>query len=259
MTYVGYFEEWKLLKNFKKVKNNIYEVSNYGDVRIKETKERVTFKVANKKKHPYYAVYLEMKNGKKEWVLVHQLVAHCFLKIPKRYKNVPKENLVPDHLDNNGLNNFYLNLEIKTHGENTKAAFERKEINTTCENSVYALISNTQAEKICQYLSEEKSYDEILQLLNLPNEKKYRQLLVRIKNRLAWNEISQKYDFSSKTKLTPQQEETVAKIPLINELINKGYSNIEIFNEIYPDGSKKESRTATIRKIRRKEIYKDYL
>ena len=107
MIYIGYIEEWKTINNFKNIQNNLYEVSNFGYIRNKKDKTYLKMKIANKKHHPYYAVYLMHNDGKKRWVLMHQLVAFCFVKIPKKYDG--ETDLVPDHLDNDGLNNNYKN------------------------------------------------------------------------------------------------------------------------------------------------------
>ena len=56
-------EEWKVIKKFKKVIDDYYEISNYGNVRIKCSHEPVKTKIANKKNHPYIAAYMQ----KKEW------------------------------------------------------------------------------------------------------------------------------------------------------------------------------------------------
>lgn len=103
-------KKWKTIKNFKNVVDDMYRASYEGEVRYKKSKDLIHKKIANKKHHPYYAVNLLKTNGKKEWVLVHQLVATFFVKVSKKYIGTEKE-LVPDHLDNNGLNNLYTNLE----------------------------------------------------------------------------------------------------------------------------------------------------
>jgi hypothetical protein len=59
-------EKWKTIKNFKDVEDNIYQVSNYGYVRLKSNKELIHMKIANKKHHPYHAVYLKRKGKKSE-------------------------------------------------------------------------------------------------------------------------------------------------------------------------------------------------
>lgn len=251
--------KWKTLKGFKNIEDYLYQVSMFGEVRYAYSKEKLHVKIANKKNHPYIAVYLKNKNGKKEWVLVHQLVAFCFVKIPKKYKN-NMNDLVPDHLDNNGVNNFYKNLEWKTRGENVKASFERGEMDNSGENHKGSLITNEQAEKICKMLEDGFSYDDILSEMNFPNNKSYRKLLIRIKNRIAWKEISKNYNFDSKKiKYTPVQLDTISKLPKIRELISKGYTNMEIVRSVWGELPKNrmDTKSQTVTLIRKGELFKE--
>lgn len=251
-------KKWKKLKGFKNVKNGIYEISNYGDVRLIKTNEILKMKIANKKKHPYYAVYLKKDSGKKEWVLVHQLVAYCFLKIPKKYIGMDVE-LVPDHLDNNGLNNYYKNLKYKTRGENVSDAFKMGYCNNSGENNVHAIINDEQAKQICEYLEKNVSYDDIIKKMNFPDNKKYRQLLVRIKNKNAWNHISCNYQFNDTVQLNKKQRDMISKLPTILKLMDDGLSNSEIYSLLWEGDDKRESKMVSLRKIRKKEIYTEYL
>jgi hypothetical protein len=250
---------WKNLNGFKNIINNTYQVSSLGDVRIKKGKKILHRKIANKKNHPYYAVYLRNNKGTGEWVLVHQLVAFCFIKIPKKYEG--RTDLVPDHLDNNGLNNYYKNLSWKTRGENVSKAFKCKEINTFGENCCWAIITDEQARQICKYLEENLSYTEILKKMDLEDNKSNRILLVRIKNRIAWKEISKDYKFSMNTKYSDTQLETIRNIPRIQRLISEGKKNAEIAHIIWSNipHAKIGPKAQTISKIRKGLIFKDIL
>lgn len=249
-------KKWKTINNFKNVIDDYYEVSYEGEVRIKETKKILHKKIVSKKKHPYYAVSLKQKNGKIEWILVHQLVASFFCKIPIKYLSENVE-LVPDHLDNNGLNNHYKNLEWKTRGENVSSAFKEGYINNSGENHSSTSITNKQVRKICEYLEKDMSYDQILEKMKFPNNKSYRSLLVRIKNRVAWKSISKDYDFDKKKiKYTKSQSETIKYLPLIRQMIEDGKRNIDIIHAIWGENCDKiKSKDMTIRKIRNNEIY----
>lgn len=163
--------EWRPIINFKNVVDNIYEVSNYGDVRYILDKTYPNTKIANKKYHPYMAVYLQKTTGKKEWVLIHQLVAQFFLEVPEKYKDINIDELVPDHLDNNGKNNYYLNLELKTRGQNVSDAFKMKYNNFSGEHHRDSFITDKEAEKICKLLQDGYSKDEILKHMNFKNNK----------------------------------------------------------------------------------------
>ena len=251
-------EKWKTIKNFKNIFDNEYEVSNYGNVRIKLTKQLLHKKIANKKHHPYYAVFLK-RYTKNEWILVHQLVATFFCKIPDELKGL---DIVPDHLDNNGLNNYYKNLEWKTRGENISSAFEKGYCDNSGENHKDVFITEKQANEICKFLEDGLSYDEIISKMNFENTKKYRTLLVRIKNGLAWKNVSKKYAIKKEEiKYTKSQMETIEKLSLIIKLMEKGLSNSEIYNIVWKgsDTSKRESKMVTLRLIRKGKIYTELI
>ena len=256
-------KKWKTINNFKDVINDTYQVSYNGEIRYKNTKETIHQKIANKKHHPYYAVYLKKNDGKSEWFLVHQLVATFFVKIPKKYKDGKKYDLVPDHLDNNGLNNNFENLEWKTRGENVQSAHKNKYIDNSGDNHSGALITNKQAHIICQLLEKDKTYDEILKTMNLPNIKQYRTLLIRIKNKNAWNGVSDQYDIDNrKIKYTKIQMETIDRLDSIKEMIKNGYSNYEIVRTLWGDNISKRklaTRSQTITKIRNNEVFKELI
>lgn len=251
-------EKWIVINNFKNVIDNFYEVSNFGNVRYMHNGIELHQKVATKSTHPYKAVHMKMKDGRSEWVLVHQLVATFFVSIPDKYIGLSVE-LVPDHLDNDGTNNRYDNLEWKTRGENVSDAFKKGFINNSGERGRNALITNKEAEQICKYLEDDKTYDEILKLMGYPNNKSYRTLLVRIKNGLAWNDISKKYTFNRKSiKYTKLQMETVKNLPKIRELIRQGCNDSDIVMIIWgTDCDKIKSKFMVISDIRRGKTYKN--
>lgn len=254
-------KKWKSVVNFKNVVDYFYEVSYYGEIRILGTSEILHKKIAQKSKHPYYAVYLKCKDGKKRWFLVHQIVATFFVNIPEKYKDGNTYDLVPDHLDNNGLNNHYTNLEWKTRGENVRDAFEKGYIDTKCDKHNGAIISNDEATSICKYLEDGKSYSEIITLMGFPNNKSYRSLLVRIKNGLVWREISKNFNINkTRRNFSDSQRLMIEYIPLIRRYIQEGKRNSEIIELIWGKNCRSyNSKDITIRNIRRGKIYNDII
>lgn len=252
--------KWKPINGFKMVVDGLYEVSNYGDVRYLESRQEIHKKIANKRYHPYYAVSLSVKNSStKQWILVHQLVATFFCEIPEKYKGI--RDLVPDHLDNNGLNNYYKNLEWKTRGENVISAFEKGYCNNSCDNNANSIVDNETVHKICKLMELGKSYDDIISELNLPKENRYRLLLVRIKNGNAWTDISKEYNIQNADSISRATVETVERLPKIIQLMNDGFSNPEIFELLWDSKDKKyrKSKLMTLQLIRKRRIYKDML
>lgn len=249
---------YKVIKNFKKVEDYTYAVNCYGDVININTNILLHKKIANKKYHPYYAVYLKQKDDTSEWYLVHQLVAEYFVKKPKNNDN---EELVPDHLDNDGLNNYYKNIEWKTRSQNISDGFKRGEFkNNYGENHKDTFITNKEAHKICKYLEKGFNYKKICEKMKFPYDKKHRTLLVRIKNKIAWKEVVDQYNISIETMYTDSQLDTIRKIPKILELYEKGYTVTEIFNKLYKDfKGQPDPKKETIRNICRHKIYKSVI
>lgn len=248
-------EEWKVVDGFKDVIDNKYLVSNLGKVSTVDGKI-LHQKIANKKKHPYYAVSLKTINGLK-WILVHQLVATFFVPIDEKYKGLEVE-LVPDHLDNNGLNNVFTNLEWKTRGENVSDAFKMGYINKSGECNWGSLISNREAVEICEMFLKGVPYSQILSEMDFPDNKKYRTLLVRIKNRIAWTDISYSYVFDDTPyKYTESQQDVISKLKDIRRMISEGYSNGEIVNAMWKECKSRKSKLETVRLIRANKIYQN--
>lgn len=93
---------WKTIKDFPN-----YEVSDSGQVRIKETK---VIRKNQLQKTGYEAILLS-KDGRRKLCTIHRLVAEAFLENPD---NLP----VVNHKDENKLNNHVDNLEWCTHKYN---------------------------------------------------------------------------------------------------------------------------------------------
>lgn len=95
-------EIWKDIKNYE----GLYQVSNLGRVKNKEDmimKQRVN-------PDGYYRINL-YKNGNRQTVLIHRLVAQAFINNPNEYNCI-------NHKDENKLNNKVENLEWCTHEYN---------------------------------------------------------------------------------------------------------------------------------------------
>jgi ribosomal protein L44E len=126
-------EEWKSVVGYE----GYFEVSNYGKVRslprevIKSNGKiqkvhgqelslfiRDSSKIAPVK---HYRIALQ-KNGKRKKYFVHRLVATAFIR-------PPEENEIINHIDNNGLNNYYKNLEWCTHKENVAHCYSQNRQN----------------------------------------------------------------------------------------------------------------------------------
>ncbi|CAH6421494.1 HNH endonuclease [uncultured virus] len=101
-------EIWKDIINY----NGQYQISNYGEVR-----SLLRNKILKKLIHDsYYYVFLVGKNKIKKEYKIHILVAKHFIE-----NEDPKNKQIVDHIDNNKLNNNFINLRWVTASENVKA------------------------------------------------------------------------------------------------------------------------------------------
>lgn len=115
-------EEWKSILGYE----GYFEVSNYGRIRSLpreiQKSDGTLQRVQGQELRPFirdsskiapvkhYRIALRL-NGVQKKYFVHRLVAAAFIR-------PPKEGEIVNHIDNNGLNNYYKNLEWCTHKEN---------------------------------------------------------------------------------------------------------------------------------------------
>ena len=99
-------EIYKQITNYE----NLYEISNYGNVRSLRSGNLLIQEVV-KRTHTNYRRVSLSKDGIVDRYQVHRLVAKAFI------PNIDSKSLV-NHKDNNGENNHYNNLEWCTHSEN---------------------------------------------------------------------------------------------------------------------------------------------
>lgn len=89
-----------------------YEISNLGNVKsVKGSKDNLLKQEVIKRDHTNYRRVTLSKNGITYRFQVHRLVAQSFI------ENIDRKPLV-NHIDNNGENNRFDNLEWCTHSEN---------------------------------------------------------------------------------------------------------------------------------------------
>ncbi|HJF68547.1 MAG TPA: NUMOD4 motif-containing HNH endonuclease [Staphylococcus kloosii] len=135
-------EIWKDVVGYE----NIYEVSNFGNVRTHKNKTTWTERhglrhwkqrgLKNKTPNGRDIRVSLWKDGKvKDW-LVHRLVAYAF--IPNTDKNKNSIN----HIDGNPRNNHVENLEWCNHKENNNHAFESGLMTTNNKTTLLRLSDN---------------------------------------------------------------------------------------------------------------------
>jgi hypothetical protein len=96
-------ESWKDVKGYE----NIYKVSNFGNVKSLIKKEKILKPYLTGKKKRQYKTFRLYKNKKHKQFKASQLVAMSFLNHkPNGYESVV------DHIDNNPFNDNLINLQI---------------------------------------------------------------------------------------------------------------------------------------------------
>ena len=114
---------WKDVDGFDKN----YQISNYGDVRIKRSDG--SFKQLKPTKFGKGYLHINLvKNGKQKSFQIHRLVAEAFVSNPK---NLP----IINHKDENPLNNCVNNLEWCTYSYNTNYGTRLERYRKTCKQN----------------------------------------------------------------------------------------------------------------------------
>lgn len=108
---------WRGLKYQEFDFSDKYEISEYGDIRNKQTGTVLKPQI---NRGGYKYVCLSMNQtlgiGQRKTVIVHKAVAYTYLDNPSDYESV-------DHIDCDKLNNHYSNLEWVSMAENSRRAY----------------------------------------------------------------------------------------------------------------------------------------
>ena len=139
-----YLEEiWKPVL-YGEIKPNMYEVSNMGRFRNKNTGKLLSPCVSEK---GYLMVYVMTIYGKGRSIKLHRIVATHF--VPGR----TKEKCEVDHIDCNKLNCEASNLEWVTHLENIRRAYENNIIPIKRgQDHPYSQLKDDEVHMICELL-----------------------------------------------------------------------------------------------------------
>lgn len=211
---------------------NIYLISEYGVVINKYTHKEVKSYVS--KKTGYVLIKLARYTFKAP-VLLHRLVAETFVGSVK--------DMEVNHEDCNKQNNFYKNLTIVTSQDNTLHAYA----NNLCqilENKYNASLTNNEVHKICRYLEKGKSYEFIMNKINVKKD-----VLKKIANGKNYKNISLQYSINSIDRRYKENNEKLTS-KIIN-LLNSGITKQrEITNILNIEYSKKHINL--IKNIKRK-------
>lgn len=185
---------------------NIYLITSNGKVLNKNTLKTIT--PYTDKNTGYCCIKLVRYNNTAP-LLLHRLVAHNFVGSVL--------GMQVNHEDGNKQNNDYRNLSIVTAKENTLHAY-RNNLCKILEDRYNASLKNKEIHKICEYLEQGKSYEFIMQRINVSKD-----VLKKINNGENYKEISKLYNIKKiNRRLRTNNEEIVQKI---TELIELGITN----------------------------------
>lgn len=114
-------EQWKTITEYQgHAFTGKYEVSNWGNVRNRETQQPVAF-YSDNRGQGYQKFKLVDTEGNRTALKVHRLVAYLFLDPPK------EDQKEVNHKDGNPRNNSWTNLEWSTHQDNMAHYFDMRQ------------------------------------------------------------------------------------------------------------------------------------
>jgi len=174
--------------------SNIYEISNFGNIRNFDTGKQLTFQI----KMGYYSI--KFKNSKTNEHLTFTAGRLVLL----AFKGLPNKEVVCNHIDGNKLNNRLENLEWITQKENTDHA---RETGLTKVNKKAVI----KLDKDENFINEYDSIEEAAEDINLT-----RHAIIRVlsgKNKTAGG-FKWKYKDESNNKIDiPQDSQAVKNYP----------------------------------------------
>lgn len=207
----------------------------------------------------YCVINLRLNNNKNKLSKVHRLVALGFILC------IGNPDLFQvNHKDGNKLNNKFWNLEWSTAYDNVHHAMDTGLRKSYGENVHTAILNNDIVVQISELLLQNKSYKEIIYILNLPDNAQSIRRLERIRTKETWKNITSNYDFSNYDpyyNIRIFTDEEIHKICKYFEKfgIDSSISNImNYINKEYDslDSYQKAKFSSAIGKIRRRERFK---
>lgn len=242
-------EQWKDLTE-PDIAEGCYLISNTGKVKSLKTNSNKTMHLINS---GYLTVNLISSNHHKfKTKLIHRLVAKYFCT-----NDNPLVKTTVDHIDGNKLNNWSINLEWVSQGENNRRAKINGLNKNFGVNSYRSKLTIEQVHTICKLLEENIPYSVILQKIGFDtNNSNNYDLIGNIYRGITYKDISSQYHFHDKQLSTIFTND---QIHIICKLIKSGTPIPEIYNIIF--GNKYSFKTCkwfyeVCRRIKRGELYR---
>ena len=166
-----------------------YKISNYGTIISKRCPDGLKPFID---KDGYETVTLRRKDNSKKLCRVNRLVAYNFI------EPIDDSSIIVNHLNNNRLDNYYLNLEWTSQKNNIRHAIEHGSFDP---NNLKKYSVKTYDEefiiKLCQHLEKYKKSKKVLDKLevqDITQRRKITSLIFDLKHKKSWIEITKQYD-----------------------------------------------------------------
>lgn len=266
LIYYGYdpymFPEiWAPIDLFD-IKRGLYMVSTYGRVFSFATNCELSY-LPNK---GYKEVALQTRDNFRKTYGIHRLVAYTF--IPRTEEDDYYRRNVINHKNLIRNCNFVWNLEYVTQRENIIHAIENNAVGqdysheysglwskgerTYGENNGMSVWTEEQVHCMCKEIESGKSYGEALIAAGLENTENNRFNVSHIVQGKRWKHIGSQYNLQPKKQIDKSQY-----VVPVCELLEKGYSSVEIIDTLDIPCTNRNQLLAFIGGIRRRKYYTD--
>jgi len=229
-------EEWRVI-TYPGIPENTYQVSSWGNIRNISHFNIDIIKSINKK-------HINVYNLSDKIFSMHRLVAHEFLKYDEW-----NSDIIINHIDNNGLNNNVMNLEIVTTRQNNRHAILIRSING--DNIRTDDMIRTFCELYVKYEGDIKKVKEDLRELDLIEYFCNRKISDIIRKRI-FSEITDKYFKLGDYKLPYKEYLNEEEIITICNVLVQCNGSVKTSLEIIHDMGYTRIKDNDIKKIRYK-------
>jgi hypothetical protein len=180
-------EIWKDL-TYPGIMKGMYKVSTFGQIYSIHSNKIMNTYVNNS---GYQMLHLVGEDGKQKSMLVHRLIAYEFCDPPANF-----QELQVNHITGRKDCNYDNTLEWTDQFENMKHCIDNDLTSIVGETNHFAVLTKDQVVSICEYLTQKKTYREIIRLIGLDeNNSNNFDLIGNIKRRIAWKSVSKDYNF----------------------------------------------------------------
>lgn len=245
-------ERWKIC-TYPGIVDGLYSVSSYGNIKNNKTgKILVPYKLIrnSKQENVYYIIKLKCYDeltGKKKYknFRLHRLIAWEFC------EHIENMNIV-EHLNDNKLDNYYLNLKWSNQGENTRNAIKTGRLNIYGENNIHSKYKEEFIRFICKLMENGKTNKEILHIIagkdaTIRKNGKEWSLICHIRSKDRFTHIACQYNYEPVFHLSDEEKKII-------KLMINGKENLDIM-KMYGYSNTKENTALYSKILKCRKIY----